>query len=96
MEASGQLLSGIVRVGAAHRGWKTPYEYAITWSSVDPDTVFLHGLVSDGGFTVAHKQAIQGHLAALGFRWAEWTRVHNGVSKPIRVPVRALSRLTGA
>lgn len=88
MKASGQLLSGIVRVGVDHSGWKTPYEYQITWSSIDPCSVFLHGLVSDGGFSPAHKKAIQAHLAGLGFTWAEWTRVHNGRSRSIRVPIR--------
>ena len=85
MQASGQLLSGIVRVGVQHAGWKTPYEYQITWSAVDVETVFLHGLVSDGSFTPAHKTAILEHLATLGFAWAEWVRVRGAGFRPVRV-----------
>ena len=96
MEASGQLLSGIVRVGAAHRGWKTPYDYAFTWSATGVETCFLHGLVSDGGFTTAHRRAAARHLASLGFRWAEWVRVYeDGTERLVRVPTGA-RRPTGA
>lgn len=75
MKASGQLLSGIVRVGINHNGWKTPYEYQCAWSATDPDTVVVHGLVSDGKFNTAHKNAMAEHLASLGFKVCRWIRV---------------------
>lgn len=96
MEASGQLLSGIVRVGKAHSGWGTDYEFQVTWSAVGPETAFLHGLVSpDGEFSPAHRTAVLGHIAGLGFTWAEWVRLKDGREKPVRVRLGARYR-TGA
>lgn len=75
MEASGQLLSGIIRVGEAHKGWKTDYEYQITWSAVTHDTAVLHGLVSEGGFTYRHIAAIRAYMRKLGcFKFVRWIR----------------------
>lgn len=90
IRAQSQHLSGIIRIGVDYAGYPAPWDYQVTWASIDGKHAALFGLKGDSNFSHSHKTAIGCELWQMGFRSAEWERIErdgdNYKSRPIAIP----------
>lgn len=73
-EATVEILSGIVRVGADHHAYGDPFEFAVAFSSADGKTAVVKALVAnDAEFKSRYAHEIIRALRLIGLK-AVWTR----------------------
>lgn len=66
-------LSGVIRVGSEAAKYGDPFDYAVTYSSVDGKNAVVKALVGDSNFSIRHARAIIKALREIGLK-AVWER----------------------
>jgi hypothetical protein len=74
VKAFTQPLTGVIRVGPDTSEYGKDWDYAVTYSSVEPTTCTLLALKGDGKVSTAHRRAVMAEVRRLGFYHVKWER----------------------